>query len=923
VYTNLNVLGQPKDIHLSRASYASFIRYLGLRDLAASEKFWTDTLNGASSAAQFPQLPPAITNQKASFQTESCEFKVSRSDFVVDITIPTLIRAAWAIVLAAYTGTDDVVFGETLAGRNIDVPGVTEMAGPTFTTVPTRVRLGHGMRLAEFLQTMQSMASRVVPHQHLGLQHIRKINPDCSAACDFQNLLVIQASPSSREHEGQQQRVQGGDWNFEGGSTAESFFTNPLVLECNITDHSIVATFHYDENVLSSWHIKRLVHQLEDVMKRLAEKSGSKDACVADIPVLSAKDQNLIARWNRRITPRDVVESCIHQLFTEQATSQPDRVGISAWDAELTYAQIHDYALRLSLRLKQIGVSQGTLVPVCLERSAWGIVTLMAILMAGGAFVPLDPAHPLARQKEMLESITPSLIVCSPEHVSRFAGIVPTCLSVNGTTIGNLPPADRESLVSSAGDDASNTAYVLFTSGSTGRPKGVVVAHRDFCSSSRGYAQATHMDGTSRVFHFASLTFDVALMEVLTPLTLGACVCVPTGHDRLHDLSGAMARLSATWAFLTPSVANTVDPDIVCPTLKTLVCGGEAMVSQTITRWADRVELMNGYGPTETSVLAVINPRVSTERNPGIIGRAHPTARAWVLETRPGYDSRLAPVGAVGELGISGPLVARGYLQDPEKTSRVFVENPAWANAFGAAAPARIYRTGDLVRYRPDGNLEFLGRIDGQVKVNGQRIELGEIESRLSADRHVSLALVVQPKTGPCKKQLVGVITLNSIMPAASEREGAISMATGGNGSNNGDCRPVEGPRVAQARRELEEIRSRLADTLPQYMVPTSWIVLVSMPVVVSGKLDRQKVSRFVQDLDDATHERMARDLGLSGVEEEDVQLTGTAKTLREIWARELHLSVERVKVNQSFLSLGKLCCFYVLLFAVTLCVVR
>ena len=962
---NNNIWGPQKNNNNPgpRPSYANFIHYLGRRDMAASEKFWTDSMSGASSVTHFPQPPPAVANHKETtprFRAETRNVKVGRNDILVDITVPTLIRAAWAIVLAAYTGMDHVVFGETLAGRNVDVGGVMEMTGPTFTTVPTRVRLCRDMRLTEFLRNMHGMASRVVPHQHLGLQHIKRLNPDCSGACDFQNLLTINTSSSSsspsffRQQEEQQQQqqnqhVQEADWNFQGGSSAESFFTHPLVLECNVTDAAIEATFHYDEKVLSTWHTKRLVHQLEAVLKLLADRSASKEATLADIHVISPEDQALIARWNRSNNgPGEVVvDSCIHHLFLEQASAQSDRVGISAWDAELKYGEIRDHASRLALRLSQLGVGRGTLVPVCLARSAWSVVTLLGILMAGGAFVPLDPAHPLARQKEMLETIAPSLVICSPEHASRFADVVGTRLSVDGATIRNLPPPPassssslltRESSPTDPNPSASsnNTAYVLFTSGSTGRPKGVVVAHRDFCSSSRAFARATHMDASSRVFHFASLTFDAALMEVLTPLTLGACVCVPAGHERLHDLGGAMARLRATWAFLTPSVANLLDPAAVCPGLKTLVCGGEAMVAQTVARWANRVELMNGYGPTEACVLAVVNQRVSAERDPAVIGRATAAAHTWVVEL-PRDDHAdhaadhdhdwLAPVGAVGELAISGPLLARGYLQDPDKTARAFVENPAWATkgcpaaGSGGAAlppPSRIYRTGDLVRYRPDGALEFVGRRDGQVKVNGQRIELGEIESWLSADRRVRLALVVQPKMGPCKRQLVGIVTLesSSSSPVVSEGAGAgvgagAAFISPGDG---GDCNPVvDGPpeRLAQARAEVAEIRSRLADLLPQHMVPAAWIVLTSMPVVVSGKLDRQRVARWVEGLADATYERIASGLGLSGEgdeeEEEEVQVTGPTKTLREIWARELHLPVDRIKFNQAFLSLGKM----------------
>ncbi|KAK3290246.1 uncharacterized protein B0H64DRAFT_452780 [Chaetomium fimeti] len=895
MYNNI-VSGPQKTIATTRASYANFIQYLAARDMVASETFWKNSLDGASSIAHFPQLPAAIPNQTEtpSFRSEIRRVDVHRRGVLSDITVPTLVRATWAILQAAYTGMDDVVFGETLAGRNIDVPAVVEMAGPTFTTVPTRVRLDRDMRLADFLQRLHSMASQVVPHQHLGLQHIKRLNSDCSGACDFQNLLVIQtASPTSSQEE----KSQEADWDFQGGSSTESFFTHPLVVECTTTDTAIEATFHYNEKVLSSWQTKRLVYQFDAVLKRLLEKSANKDATLADIPAISPEDQSLIARWNRS-NMLEAVDSCIHHLFLARASEQPERIGISAWDAELTYGQIREYASRLALYLNQHGVKQETLVPVCLERSAWSVVILMGIFMAGGAFIPLDPAHPLSRQKEVLETIEPDLIVCSPEHASRFSGVVNTRLSVDGAMLRDLPRSNGRA--PPVVTNPSNTAYVLFTSGSTGRPKGVVVAHRDFCSSSAAFTRVCNMDASSRVFHFASLTFDAALLEVVTPLTLGACICVPTAHDRLHDLGTAMARLRTTWAFLTPSVANLLNPDLVCPTFKTLVCGGEAMLAETIQRWADRVELMNGYGPTETCVFAVINPHVSKEKDHTTIGRGTPAARLWIVDPNEGCNDRLVPVGAIGELAISGPLMSRGYLGDSEKTAKVFVDNPGWARKEllgGATPPTRIYRTGDLVRYRSDGAIEFFGRRDGQVKVNGQRIELGDIESHLSADRHVRLGAVVQPKKGPCKKQLVGVVTLTSThRPVTSE--GTVAIA------------PLGGSReqMTRVRSEIADIRARLADLLPHYMVPAAWIVLETMPVVVSGKLDRRRVAGWVEGLEDAEYERIAQSLGVSAGEEdeeEETEVTGPVKTLREIWAKELNLPVERIKLNQPFLGLG------------------
>ncbi|KAL2183691.1 non-ribosomal peptide synthetase [Thermothelomyces heterothallicus CBS 203.75] len=907
VYNNA-VSGAQKAVTLSSAPYVGFIRYLRGRNIAASENFWRDRLRGSSSITHFPQTPFSVASQSDTprFRAETRRIDIRRTGALGDITTATLIRAAWAILQAAYTGFDDVVFGETLAGRNVNVPGVEEMAGPTFTTVPTRVQLDREMRLDEFLQALHTMASQLVLHQHLGLQHIKRLDSDCFAACEFTNLLVIQTTSSpTPQSEKSQQHLDDPDWDFQGGSSTESFFTHPLVLECTATDSSIEATFHYDERVLTPWHTKRLVYQFQAVLKRLVEKSAVRDAKLRDIQAISPEDVSLIARWNRA-SQLEAVETCIHDLFLEQASAQPDQIGISAWDAELTYSQIRDYASRLALHLRQLGVGPETLVPVCLERSAWSVVVLLGILMAGGAFVPLDPAHPSSRHREVLESISPALIVCSPDFASRFSGHIKTSLPVDGTMLCNLPSSHGHELPAAA--NPGNTAYVLFTSGGTEKPKGIVITHRNFCSSSDAFTRVLNMNASSRVFHFCSLAFDVALLEVLAPLTIGGCVCVPTEYDRLHTLETSMAQLRATWAFITPSVANMLNPDIVCSTLKTLVCGGEAMTDETVARWADRVELMNGYGATETSVLAVVNPHVSTERDHTTIGRGTPAARLWIIDPKEGRNDQLAPVGAVGELAISGPLVSRGYLGDPEKTSQVFIDHPPWATReqlAGVTPPTRIYRTGDLVRYRSDGKIEFVGRRDGQFKTNGQRIELGDIESHLSTDRHVLIAAVVQPQKGPCKKQLVGLVTLNSMagVPVPSDDDPA-GMALAADG-----CHPLDGPPevMARARDEIAQIQARLADTLPHYTVPAVWIVLERMPCSLSGQIDRKRVTEWVEELDSAEYERIARSLAVHpGDDEEEVsEIAEPVHILRQIWAEELDLPIEHIKLNQPFLGLG------------------
>lgn len=858
-----------------KSSYARFIQYLLNGDVKASDQFWRSHLSGASSM-RFPQAPHSVAEQAPVTRTLSHCADITRKDISPDITVASLIRAAWATILAAYTGSDDIVFGETLTGRNVNVADIAHIVGPTLTTVPTRIRLDRTSTVIHFLRGVHQTAADVIPHQHLGLQHIRRLDGDAAIACDFQNLLVIQTA-----EEGQSNSF----WESQSGGAADNFFTYPLVVECWQAHDEVKITTHYDENVLSTWQVQRLLYQFEHVLKQLSSASRSDIAKLSEMDVFSPEDKETVQRWNP-IKPR-VVDNCIHDLFEQKALSQPLSQAVCAWDDNLTYQEVYDHASRLALYLLTLGVGPEIYVPVCMDKSAWTVVAILGILLAGGAFVPFDPAHPTSRHHDILEDLNTNALLCSPAYTGRYSGLVKSIVSIDKNMILSLSPLYLPNQLPRR-VTTSNAAYVIFTSGSTGRAKGVVIEHRAFCSSSDAFGKAMHMKSNSRVFHFASLTFDAAVMEILTTLTLGGCVCVPPEEERLRDTGGVMSRMGVTWACLTPSVANLIEPSMV-PSLEVLACAGEALLSETVTRWADHVTLMNVYGPTEATVITVVNPKVSVDRDPRCIGRGTAATLCWIVD--PAHHDRLAPVGAIGELVLSGPALARQYLRNPDKTREAFIDSPAWASRF-TFDTGRIYKTGDLVRYAADGTLQFIGRKDNQVKLNGQRMELGEIENWLDADSRIRHAVVLMPKTGPCKKRLVAVLSLSSLVPERT----TLSAAT--------TCVLVkEAAHLKQARGEVSKIRDRLSDHLPHYMVPHTWALVEDIPLQVSGKLDRKQVASWLESLEEKDYEWITR---VDDEVESAIEVTGAAKVLQGIWARVLNIPIEKVRSNQSFLSLGK-----------------
>jgi amino acid adenylation domain-containing protein len=811
------------------------------------------------------------------------------------------------MLVASYSGSNDVVFGETLFGRNSPVTGITDIIGPIFTTVPTRIKVDRTATVGSFLRQVQQLAAEVIPYQHAGLQHIKRLESDTEMACDFQNLLVIQTS---------EEEIETGFWDLYGDGVSSNFFTYPLVLECkaSVDSTKVEIVAHFDEHTISSWQMQRILYQFDSILRQLNDSSTWEvDKTLNDIELISPQDRLLVREWNKY--EPEAIEACVHEKFERLALSQPDAPAVHAWDLHLTYNQLREHAIPLAYHLVSLGVGPEVYVPICMDKSGCAIVCMLAVLLAGGAYVPLDPMAPLSRHQEMILDVTASLILCDPSYSAQYTGVVGNILPVDTHMITKLPQ-NSQSAYKLRRATSKNAAYIIFTSGSTGRPKGVLMEHGSISTSSVAMRSALLMEPNSRVFQFASYTFDASVVEIWTTLTHGGCVCVPSEDSRIRDLANSMDTMNVTWSLLTPSVANLLDPSSV-PSLEVLVCGGEAMSIENVHKWGDKLTLVNGYGPTESAVLAIANSNVSQQKDPSNIGRVLSSLHAWIADSED--HNSLAPVGCVGELLLEGPVLAREYINNSQKTSEVFVKNIPWAAAFDKehretcfrrSQSRRMYKTGDLVRYDDSGSIIYIGRKDNQVKrrfpeanlqipskevsltdrlsVHGQRMELGEIEHSLDRDPEIRHALVALPKLGNFKNRLVAVLSLTQI------------VATG---TTNTACEVIwEGPNAVMTRIGVSKARNRLSEILPAYMLPTSWITVDSLPLLPSGKLDRRAVAHWLENVDQQTYERI-----MDADEEEDTAtaVTNTAIVIQQIFARVLNLPIARVKLTHSFMSLG------------------
>lgn len=382
------------------------------------------------------------------------------------------------------------------------------------------------------------------------------------------------------------------------------------------------------------------------------------------------------------------------------------------------------------------------------------------------------------------------------------------------------------------------------------------------------------------MLQFSSYTFDASMVEILTALMVGACICIPTDLERMNGIAGYINRMQIENACLTPSFAQLLNPGDI-PSVKTLSLVGEAMSRTHLSTWANQVNLVNGYGPSECSVSAVINSSMSADTHPANIGR--PIDRCWVVD--PHNHDRLVPIGAVGELLVEGVTLSRGYLNEPEKTAEVFIKNPKWASSQIHSAERRMYKTGDLVRFFGDGSMDliFMSRKDTQAKVRGQRLELEEVELRLIADPDIHHALVTIPKTGSLVGKLVAAISLRH-PKAPRQTSGGIEVVTS-----------------TEATSKSSAIRERLRQYLPTYMVPTKWLVLQKLPLLPSGKLDRRQITAFIHTLENKPQTPSSNPTFKN--EMKASPKINVLQYLQEAWSHALNLPLEEVALNSSFLN--------------------
>lgn len=797
------------------------------------------------------------------------------------VTLFMVLLAAFKTLLYRYTGQTDLVVGTPIANRNqIETEN---LLGCFINTLVLRTDLSNNPSFRELLARVRETTLAAYAHQDLPFEQlVKELQPERTLSHNplFQTMFVFQDAPL--------QALELPGLKLTPSIVDSGFAEFDLTLFLEDTKQGLMGALEYNTDLFGADTINRMIGHWQTLLAGIVSHPDEK---ISQLPLLTKFEENqLLVDWNQTTTDY-AKDQCIHQLFEAQVERTPNAVAVVFADQQLTYRELNEKANQLAHYLQKLGVQPEVPVGICVERSLEMAIAILAILKAGGAYVPIDPNYPQERVAYILAN-SQALVLLTQEKLIKELPEHQACVVCLDTDWQAISQESQSNCFSNTG--CENLAYVIYTSGSTGRPKGVLITHKslvNFTEVAIGEYKLTEGD---RVLQFASISFDAAAEEIYPCLTCGGTLVLRTDEmlsdgqtflQKCQDLKLTVLDLpTAYWQQLMSDIATAHLrlPD----SLRLVIIGGEQAQGKQVEIWrncvGDRQELINTYGPTEATVVTTTYklPLAPTD-NPSLkipIGRPIPNAQTYVLDKY----LQPVPVGVVGELYISGVGIARGYLNRPDLTADKFIPHP-----FSNQPGARLYKTGDLVRYRQDGNIEFLGRIDNQVKVRGFRIELGEIESVLSQHPAVREVVVLAREEKAGNKRLVAYIVPNK---QGREQEDLIA----------GSDRPQsETPK--QEAQDLDnsnihhsalshDLRNFVKEKLPEYMIPAAFVFLEVMPLTPNGKVNLQALPAPEQQTPEIASAFIAPE-------------TTVEKQLAAIWAQVL--GREKVGINDNFFELG------------------
>ena len=715
-----------------------------------------------------------------------------------------ILSAAWSALLSRYSGQQDFAIGTTMAGRHDDT--VRDAVGFFVNTLPLRCQLHGEPTGLEYIKRLHAEIWSALEHQELPLDEIvRAVAPDRPPG--FIGSPLFRTCVSYNEARASSGSFAGFPVDLVVDPVIEKVGGTSkfdLLLSMFALPQGFAAAIEFSTDLFDVATVERYAQHYLTLLTSLVEQPERR---IHELPLLTAAERHqLLLTWNATDAdyPRD---ACLHELFESQVERTPDAVALVQEEAQLSYRALNAKANQLAHRLRALSVGPEVFVALFVERSFDMVVAILGILKAGGAYVPIDPDSPADRIDFMLQDTRPAVLLTQRELVEKLprTSVPIFCLddpvTFAGQTVDNLKPLSR----------SANLAYVIYTSGSTGRPKGVLIEQRSVSNLLQALNRRAWGPAPRRVAMLAPIFFDMSVKPLFGSLLYGHTLYIVDKQTRRDGgaLLSFFQRHAIAWSDCTPSIlAMLVDaglPSCQPLALQVLLCGGEALSAALVASvYAPQIrstlQIINVYGPTETCVNVNANPvtaqTLDLSRAVVPMGRPFENTQLYILDAH----LQPVPVGVPGELHIGGVGLARGYLNRPDLTAEKFIPNP-----FATDLGSRLYKTGDLVRFLADGKIEFLGRIDHQVKLRGYRIELGEIEAVLASHSDIASCVVMAREDKPEEKYLVAYVVLQP-----------------------GHSLPAEA------------LRAHLAKQLPDYMLPAAFVFLAALPLNRNGKVDRR-----------------------------------------------------------------------------------
>jgi surfactin family lipopeptide synthetase A len=840
--------GKPSPLAELPIQYADFTlwqrQWLAGEILESQLDYWKQQLRGDLPVLQLPydRPRPAVQTFRGARQCLTLSKDLTASLKTLSqqegVTLFMTLLAAFKTLLYRYTEQEDIVVGTVSAGRNR--PEIEGLIGFFLNTLVLRTDMSGSPSFRQLLGRVREITLGAYAHEDLPFEKlIQTLQPDRNLSHNplFQVAFVLEPPMPSLNC----------GWTMSQLDIQTDTAKLDLTLELDERPEGIIGRFEYNTDLFEASTISRMIGNFQTLLEGIV---ADPDKRLWELPLLTvAQQQQLVALNN---TKADYpLEACIHQLFEAQVERTPDAVAVVFENEQLTYRELNRRANQLAHHLQKLGVQPEMLVGICVERSLEMVVGLLGILKAGGAYLPLDPSYPQERLAFMLEDAQVSVLLTQqkllaglPEYKGhRF------CLDTEWEV---LAQESEEKPVSNVTTD--NLAYTIYTSGSTGKPKGVLVTHQNLVHSTSARISYYSEPVTSFLL-LSSFAFDSSIAGIFWTLCQGGILVLPPDkfQQELLQLTKFIAQHQISHLLSLPSLYSLIleqaEPQqLTC--LRTVIVAGEPCSRELIERHSKllaHTSLFNEYGPTEGTVWSsVYHCQPSGLRTQVPIGRPIANMQIYLLDK---YLNPV-PIGVPGEIHIGGAGIARGYLNRPELTNQKFIPNP-----FSDEPGQRLYKTGDLARYLSDGNIEFLGRLDHQVKIRGFRIEQGEVESTLLQHPTVRETTVIAREDIPGDKRLVAYVVPN----------------------------PEQTPTIDELRRFLKQ-------KLPDYMVPSAFVLLDALPLTPNGKVDRRALPAPDQSRPDQSVTFVAP---RSPIEQQ----------LADIWAEVLRL--EQVGIHDNFFELG------------------